>query len=63
MANYCTNDSQLQGWTYFEITTRALGSRFLLPTGEHFRSIAIGIMARAKEIYPVERYAFGGLSN
>ncbi len=47
--------------SYFEITTRALQSRFLIPTGAHFRSITIGIMARAKELYPVEFYAFGGL--
>ena len=33
----------------------------MLPTGNHFREIAIGIMARAKELYPVELYAFGGL--
>ncbi len=32
-------------------------------TGAHFRSITIGIMARAKELYPVELYAFGGLRN
>ncbi len=51
------------GGSHFEITTRALQSRFLIPTGAHFRSIAIGIMARAKELYPVELYAFGGLSN
>ena len=51
------------GGSYFEITTRALQSRFLIPTGAHFRSVAIGIMARAKELYPVELYAFGGLSN
>ena len=49
--------------SHFEITTRALQSRFLIPTGAHFRQIAIGIMARAKELYPVELYAFGGLSN
>ena len=51
------------GGSIFEITTRALQSRYLIPTGEHFRSIAVGIMARAKELYPVELYAFGGLSN
>ncbi len=51
------------GGSHFEITTRALQSRFLIPTGAHFRSISIGIMARAKELYPVELYAFGGLSN
>ena len=49
------------GGSYFEITTRTLQNRFLLPTGEQFRSIAIGIIARAKELYPVEIYAFGGL--
>ncbi len=38
-------------------------SRYLIPTGEHFRSIAVGILARAKESHPVEIYAFGGLSN
>ncbi len=38
-------------------------SRYLIPTGEHFRNIAIGILARAKERHPVELYAFGGLSN
>lgn len=47
----------------FEITTRTVQGRYLLPTGAHFRSIAIAIMARAKELYPVELYAFGGLSN
>ena len=36
------------GGTNFEITTRTLQSRFLLPAGAHFRSISIGIMARAK---------------
>ena len=51
------------GGSRFEVTTRALQSRYLIPTGAHFRSIAIGIMARAKERYPVEIYAFGGLSN
>ncbi len=51
------------GGSRFEITTRAVQSRFLIPTGAHFRSIAIGIMARAKELYPVELYAFGGLSS
>ncbi len=51
------------GGAFFEITTRAVHSRYLLPTGEHFRSLAIGIMARAKERYPVELYAFGGVSN
>ena len=51
------------GGSGFEITTRALQSRYLIPTGAHFRSIAIGIMARAKELYPVALYAFGGLSN
>jgi len=51
------------GGTRFEITTRAIQSRFLIPTGAHFRSITIGIMARAKELFPVEIYAFGGLSN
>ncbi len=51
------------GGSRFEITTRALQSRHLIPTGQHFRSIAVGIMARAKERYPVELYAFGGLSN
>ena len=38
-------------------------SRYLIPTGEEFRSIAVGILARAKERFPVEIYAFGGLSN
>ena len=51
------------GETFFEITTRTVHSRYLLPTGAHFRSIAIGIMGRAKKLYPVEIYAFGGLSN
>ncbi len=51
------------GGADFEITTRALQSRFLLPVGAHFRSIAVGIMARARELYPVELYAFGGLSS
>ncbi len=51
------------GGSRFEITTRALQSRYLIPTGERFRSIAVGIMARAKERYPVELYAFGGLSS
>ncbi len=51
------------GGTRFEITTRVLQSRFLIPVGEHFRSITIGIMARAKELYPVEIYAFAGLQN
>ena len=51
------------GGSQFEITTRALQSRYLIPTGEQFRAIAVGIMARAKELYPVELYAFGGLSN
>ncbi len=51
------------GGSRFEITTRALQSRYLIPTDEHFRSIAVGIMARAKERFPVELYAFGGLSN
>ena len=51
------------GGSRFEITTRALQSRYLIPTGEHFRSIAVGIMARAKELYPVDLYAFGGLSS
>ena len=51
------------GGSHFEVTTRALQSRFLLPVGAHFRSVAVGIMARAKELYPVELYAFGGLSN
>ncbi|MEM7582842.1 MAG: transposase [Acidobacteriota bacterium] len=37
--------------------------RYLLPASNHFRSIAIGIMARAKERYPVEIYAFSGLRN
>ncbi len=49
------------GGSRFEITTRALQGRYLIPTGEQFRSIAVGIMARAKERYPVELYAFGGL--
>ncbi len=49
------------GGSYFEITTRTLQNRFLIPTGEQFRSIAIGIIARAKELYPVELYAFCGL--
>ncbi len=51
------------GGSIFEITTRAFQSRYLIPTGERFRSIAVGVMARAKERYPVELYAFGGLSN
>ncbi len=51
------------GGSHFEITTRALQSRYLIPTGAHFRSITIGIMARATELYPVELYAFGGLQN
>ena len=51
------------GGSYFEVTTRTVQSRFLLPHGEHFRQIAVGVMARAKELYPVELYAFGGLSN
>ena len=38
------------GGTHFEVTTRALQSRYLIPTGAHFRSITIGIMARAKEL-------------
>ncbi len=49
------------GGARFEITTRCLHGRYLLPTGGHFREIAIGIMARAKELYPLELYAFGGL--
>ncbi len=49
------------GGARFEITTRCLHGRYLLPTGNHFREIAIGIVARAKELYPVELYAFGGL--
>jgi len=51
------------GGAIFEITTRCLQSRFLLPAGEHFRSIAIGIIARAQQRHPVEIYAFGGLLN
>lgn len=51
------------GGSRFEITTRALQGRYLIPTGEQFRSIAVGIMARAKERFPVELYAFGGLSS
>ncbi len=51
------------GGSHFEITTRVLQRRYLIPTGAHFRSITIGIMARAKELYPVELYAFGGLQN
>lgn len=48
---------------WFEVTTRTLQSRSLIPTGDHFRSIAVGILARARERYPVEIYAFGGLSS
>lgn len=51
------------GGTRFEITTRCIHGRYLLPATNHYRSIAIGIMARAKELYPVELYAFGGLRN
>lgn len=49
--------------TCFEITTRVMQGRFLLPPGDHFRRIAIGILARAKELYPIELYGFCGLSN
>ncbi len=48
---------------WFEVTTRTIQSRYLIPTGEHFRNIFVGILARAKERHPVEIYAFGGLSN
>lgn len=51
------------GGATFEVTTRCLQGRFLLPTGNQFRAIAIGILARAKERYPVELYCFAGLSN
>ena len=51
------------GGAWFEITTRTLQSRYLIPHGERFRSIAVAIFARAKERFPVEIYAYGGLAN
>ena len=51
------------GGAWFEITTRTLQSRFLIPHGQIFRNITIGILARAKERYPVQICAFGGLAN
>lgn len=51
------------GGAWFEITTRTLQSRYLIPHGPLFRCIFVGILARAKELYPVEICAFGGLAN
>ena len=51
------------GGAWFEITTRTLQSRYLIPHGERLRKIAVAIFARAKERFPVEIYAFGGLSS
>jgi REP-associated tyrosine transposase len=46
-----------------EITTRTLQSRFLLQPTQHFASIVVGILARAREKAPIRIHALGGLSS
>ena len=51
------------GGSTFEVTTRCLQGRYLLPATAHFASIAVGILARARERYPVKLYAVVAASN
>jgi REP element-mobilizing transposase RayT len=46
-----------------EVTCRTVQGRFLLKPTEELKTIVIGVLARAQELYPVEIHAFVFLSN
>ena len=52
-----------EGGALVEVTTRTIHGRFLLKPSRELRSIVIGVLARAKSLYPVDVHAFVFLSN
>jgi len=52
-----------EGGALVEVTCRTVQGRFLLKPTEELKSIVIGVLARAQELYPVEIHAFVFLSN
>ena len=51
------------GGALVEVTCRTVQGRFLLKPTDELRSIVIGVLARAQDLYPVEIHAFVFLSN
>lgn len=52
-----------EGGALVEVTCRTVQGRFLLKPTRELKSIAIGVLARAQRLYPVEIHAFVFLSN
>jgi REP element-mobilizing transposase RayT len=53
----------LEGGSLVEVTCRTVQSRLLLTPRAHVRKIVIGVLARAKRLYPVQLVAFSFLGN